>query len=183
MRVNFFGGANTGKSTTAPGVFSALKKTHFNVEYIPEYIKLWAYQGKVPKSFDPFYIFAKHLHAEDNFLQAGVEHIVSDSPLLIQVFYAKKHGFVSWEAMHKTALDFENKYPSLNIFLDRTGIPYNQHGRYETEEQAMVIDQEMKELLDYSKVPYTLFKTVDEIGITEFVKMRLAEVTNAKPVV
>jgi hypothetical protein len=161
MRINFFAGPCAGKSSLSPYIFSMLKRQHFNIEFAHEYIKDWAYLKRVPKGFDPVYIFAKQMHREDVPFQCGVEHVISDSPLLLSPIYSRKHGFRSWHRLLQLCQDYEEVHPSFNIFLDRTGIPYQQNGRYETEEQAKAMDKYMLDFLDEHDIKFVTLNAND----------------------
>ena len=148
MRVNLFSGPGAGKSTLASGLFSEFKKKNYSIELVHEYIKKWAYEGRKPKSFDQVYIFGHQLHAEDSILQSGVKNLITDSPLFMQCSYAIKYNFPCWQELLGIAKEFEKQFPSLNIFLDRKGIPYQDLGRYETEEEALAMDEKIKSFMD-----------------------------------
>ncbi|MGL1255121.1 hypothetical protein ACSTLX_25685, partial [Vibrio parahaemolyticus] len=87
-----------------------------------------AYEGRKPESFDQLTIFALQLRLEDTRLR-HMPYIITDSPLMMQTYYAKKYNFVSWPHLIGIAEDWEEQHPSLNIFLDREGIPYQKEGR------------------------------------------------------
>jgi len=161
MRINFFGSAGCGKSTVSSGVFYELKTRGFNVELIAEYIKKWAYENKIPKSFEQVYIFGKQLNSEDRLLNSGVQHLVTDSPIAMQIFYARKTHLKCWEALADISNAFEEKYPSINIFLDREGIPYQKLGRFENEDQAKQNDQEMLEFMREFVPNHTIVRSSD----------------------
>lgn len=173
MRINFFSGPGAGKSVVAAKTFVKLKTRDYNVELVHEYIKTWAYQKVVPKSFDQYYIFGKQLHAEDVLLSNGVEHIVSDSPLIMQLSYMERSGG-NYLPLLDAIQEFELKYPSINIFLDRTGLPYRSIGRYENEIQASEMDDRIKSLLNKHSIPYVQIKTLDFKSIMKFIISKLA---------
>lgn len=148
MRINLWAGAGAGKSTLASWLFSQLKMKDYSVELVHEYIKSWAYQKRVPKSFDQVYIFGKQLHAEDMIFQSGVEHLVTDSPLWMQIVYAKRYKLPVWDDLLEICYAWEEEHPSINILLDRSGIQYQTAGRYETLEQARQVDNEMRQFME-----------------------------------
>lgn len=154
VRLNLFGGPGCGKSTTAALVFGKLKLLGCSVELVPEYIKAWAYEKRELDSFDQVYIFAKQQRLEDRVLRAGVQIVVTDSPLYLQCMYARRYGSVGWEELIGLAGKFEEKYPSLNILLKRHNGKYDTAGRYQTKDEALVVDQEIREFLDGHKIPY-----------------------------
>src|SRR5690606_2311193 len=123
------------------------KMSGYNVELAREVIKRWAYQNISPQSFDQYYLFGKQTREEDLLLNHGVDLVVSDSPVLMQAAYAKRYGVPRAEHLIDVALEFEKKFPSLNIFLDRTGIDYQQQGRFENEEEARQMDEMIRDIL------------------------------------
>lgn len=182
MRINFYGGPGCGKSTTASRLFADLRASNVHsVELVHEYIKKWAYAKRVPKSFDQVYIFGQQLHAEDLIFQSGVHHLVTDSPLCMQPYYSKAYNVPVWNELLMIAKRFETVRPSLNIWLDRTGIPYQQNGRYESEEKAQERDREMQGFLQEHCIPFKIFKTADYDEIFKYVCGALNTPKKAKP--
>ena len=181
MRISLWSGAGAGKSTTACYVYSRLKQQNYKIELVREYIKKWAYEGKVPKSYDQLYIFGKQLNAEDSLLQSGVEHLITDSPLLMQVFYARKYDFPCWQQLIEIGKSFEAVQPSLNIFLDRDGLDYEKEGRYETEPEAKAVDEEMQAYMDQFVGEYKVLKSKDLDSIVEYIDSALTGKLPAAP--
>ena len=89
-RICLYAGAGAGKSTTAARIFADLKIKGYKTEYVSEFIKSWAYQGRFPKSFEQMYVFAQQTYLEDS-LMPHVDSIVTDSPILLNVAYSKKY--------------------------------------------------------------------------------------------
>lgn len=165
MRINLYAGSCAGKSASAAKIYAELKARGHNVELVREYIKDWAYQGRAVKGLDQVFICASQLHAEEFLLQHGVEHLVTDSPLLLQCFYAWKYQCPVWEQLVGIAKYFDSKYPAMNIFLDRTGVPFKQSGRYEDEAGALDNDRKMMEFLVWMEVSPRIVRTVDSHDI------------------
>ena len=142
MRINLLGGPGSGKSTTAAWLFSALKEHHISVELVTEYVKSWACQKRQVTSFDQIYLLGKQMQYEYRFLNAGIQNIVTDSPVFLSAIYAE----VYYKELNisKPILDlvdaYEKQFPSVNIFLNRKDKPYIQEGRYQNYEQAKEID-------------------------------------------
>lgn len=146
MRINLFAGPGAGKSTTAAWLFSELKRKHYSIELITEYVKSWASQKRKVNEFDQVYLFGKQMQYEYRFLSSGVKNIVTDSPLLLSSIYAE---FYFSDISIKSPLDnilaeYEKRFPSLNIFLNRNDKPYSQESRYQTHEEAVYIDNLVK---------------------------------------
>jgi nicotinamide riboside kinase len=146
-RINFIGGPGIGKSTIASYVYSHLKRDGFDVELIDEFVKAWAYEGKPITSYDQLFIFANQIRKEEIILRNDVDFIITDSPIILTVSYAKKHHFAEWESLQKIHDDFEKEYSSLNVVLRRQGVEYEQSGRFETQEEAESMDRFIKKHL------------------------------------
>jgi thymidylate kinase len=170
MRINLWGAPGSGKSTQASRLFADLKAKGYNIELIGEYIKKWAYQKRIPQSFDQVYIFGQQVHAEDLIFQSGVEHLITDSPLLMQSFYSSVYQLPFSSQLLQLANLYEKVHSSLNIFLDSTGMPYQQKGRYETEEQSKERFHQMKEFLKINEIAYVTFSTLDYFSILNYIE-------------
>jgi len=145
MRVNLLGGPGCGKSTTAAWLFSELKVRQVSVELVTEYVKVWACQKRKIETFDQVYLLGKQMQYEHRFLTAGVEHVITDSPVILSGIYAEHYDLDGTLGIARPLLSlaeaYEKKYPSVNIILDRKNKPYITQGRYQTHEQAREIDQ------------------------------------------
>ncbi len=169
-RVSFWAGPGAGKSTVAEGVSHALKKGGIKTELVQEYIKNWAYMKRVPQSFEQAFIFANQMHSEDFLLTRGVDVVVTDSPVLMNLSYSKRYGFLGWSHLLKIGELFEAKFPSVNILLSREGVDYQQNGRYETPAEAEWMDNFMREFMDEQGISYTVMQSVKVDEIVAFVK-------------
>lgn len=174
MRICLFSGPGGGKSTLAARIFYELKIEGYSIELVREYIKKWAYEDRKPTSFDQSYIFGHQMHSEDLPLRNGIKNIVVDSPLIMNVCYGKRYNYPLWESLLEQAIVFEKKYPSFNIFLDRTGLDYQEIGRYENYEQALWMDGQIKNFMDEHLDSYSIFHTKDINGILSVVKEKIS---------
>lgn len=77
--------------------------------------------------------------------------IVTDSPLLLSIFY--NHDPSLTENFNKSVMDVFNHYNNMNYLLLRTK-PYNPIGRHETEEESDALKQPMIDLLKKYGVDY-----------------------------
>jgi predicted ATPase len=161
-RVCLYGGSGVGKSTLAAWLFAELKVAGCNVEHVTERIKEWAYLGRKKKSFDEVLLFGEQLHREDFFLQHGVDFVVTDSPIFLQTFYSDLIGHCTVPGQIQMAWEFEQEYPSFNILLDRTGIPFSSKGRYEsTVGEAIELDTRLECFLDRVGLPFVKLAALD----------------------
>ena len=169
-RICFYGGPGSGKSTIAAGLFSHLKRLGHNVELVPEYIKTWAYLNTPAKSFDQLYVLAKQLRQEDILLRSGVDYIISDSPLGLQLAYMKKHKLADlYDELFSIAKKFDIQFPSLNIWLDRKNIPYRHTGRWETYDEAIQMDEAILDVVNDMCDHYATQPADNHSNIIDFV--------------
>jgi hypothetical protein len=140
-RINLFGGPGVGKSTISAYLFYDLKMDNKHVELVQEYVKGWAYEGRVPIGWDQLHLFTEQLRREELLLRNGVDLIISDSPIFLAACYGKKNRVPVWRHLLKLAACYEAKYPSFNVFLKRGANQfYEALGRYQTEEEARKMD-------------------------------------------
>lgn len=167
-RINLFGGPGVGKSSTAAKIFSILKQQNYNIEIVSEWIKTWSYQKYQLKSFDQFYCFGKQLRKEDVLLSNGVQLVISDSPLILNVSYSKKYNHEYWRPCLHIAELYERKYPSLNILLHRD-VPYETKGRYESYHEAVFMDNYIHQFLKENNIKYLKSRTLDFDNILNYI--------------
>lgn len=145
MRINFLGGPGVGKSTTAAWVFSELKKQGFSVEHVSEFVKAWAYQKRTVQKFDQVYLFGKQQQYEYRYLAHGVKNIVTDSPCILSVVYSNIYDHeVLGQAIQMLCMEYDKDHPCFNIILDRGDKPYDDIGRWQTAEEAKIVDHEIE---------------------------------------
>jgi hypothetical protein len=163
-------------STLAPRIFVDLKIRGYSVELVREWIKMWAYEGRVPQSHDQQFVFSNQLHEEDVFLR-HVPLIVSDSPLLMNNAYSKFYGYPHVAPMILQSQKFDREYPALNFFIDRT-VTYRQEGRYQNIDQAVEFDvfllNFLKEYLEGSLIHISVDDFEDVMSMIERV-LRMGE--------
>lgn len=151
LRVNFYGGPGVGKTTLAALIFAELRKTNVSCSLIPEWIKTWAYQGRPITGFDQLFSFSNQLFMEEEAIRStGI--IITDSPLFLQCMYSDKHARIVSQHIWNIAYSFESYYPSVNFLVKRSG-RYEQHGRYEDEEQAIQMDNYIIQQLEVRQIP------------------------------
>jgi hypothetical protein len=154
---NLLGGPGSSKSTTAARLFADLKSAGYNAELVTEYVKQWAWEGRRPEPLDQFYLFAKQARREYSVI-GKVEHLVTDSPVLLSGFYAQKYGGADLAAMFRPMVlaylrAVEKRAQYEYVFLRRAK-PYNPAGRYQTEDEAKQIDAELRRYCDEMGIEY-----------------------------
>jgi tRNA uridine 5-carbamoylmethylation protein Kti12 len=151
--INLFAGPGAGKSTTAAGLFHEMKCAGYSVELINEYAKDMTWEHRHNVLDDQLYVFTKQ-HRKQYRLVGQVEWVITDSPLLLCLYYQPKDYPKSFSQL---VLDMWNKYENYNFFLKRLK-PYVEVGRNQTELEAREIDVDLAKLLadnnqEFSLVP------------------------------
>jgi nicotinamide riboside kinase len=148
--INIFGGPGTGKSVTTAKLFAELKIQNKNCELITEFAKELVYDESYKVMENQIWIFANQHHKMYR-LKDKVDYIITDAPLFNSIVYSGKGE--ENKAFHQFVMNEFNKYDNLNIYLERETI-YQQHGRYQDEEGAKKIDDEVIRLFNYFDVNY-----------------------------
>lgn len=163
--VNLFGGPGTGKSTTAAGVFSKLKKLGINAELSIEFAKDLTWSQRHVALRDQIYIFGKQ-HHKLFILREDLDVIVTDSPLLLSCIYANNNYPECFHNTVKWAFDSNN---NVNIFLTRDK-PYSSKGRNQTESESKEIDREIQQFLILNNYDFYI-RQANELGEIEIVNI------------
>ena len=168
-RINLISGACGGKSITATNIRSQLGFKGYDIELVDEVIKDWTYIPRIPKDCDSFFLQASQIQKEDIRLRAGVDIIVTDSPVALQYFYAWYHKDPFRAGMYLNAMEWDKRYLSLNIFIDREDKFYNETGRYEKLDEAKKIDALIRKTLRTCKIDYAFFSCLEQNDIVNYV--------------
>lgn len=158
--INIFGAPGSGKSTLAFGLMYRLKMKGIECELCHEWIKMKLYEGTTYPFHDQLYTYAKQ-NKLLNQVNNKVDFIVTDSPSVQCVAYVETEP----EIYTQMALDYFNQYDNLNFFIERTH-PYQPSGRNQTEEQAAIVGDKIRNMLNRLKIPYTVLpanKALEEI--------------------
>jgi len=147
--INLFGGPGAGKSTTAAGIFHLMKMEKMSVELVTEYAKEMTWEKRHNILTDELYIVAKQ-HRRLRRLRGEVEYVVTDSPLLLCIYYRNNDYS---ETLDRLILELWSLDENINYFLDRVK-PYVAVGRNQTEDEARKIDAGTRELLGRHRVPF-----------------------------
>jgi len=160
--INFLAGPGAGKSTTATGVFSGLKRLGRLAEYVSEFAKDCAWEETEKMLENQLHVFAEQ-HRRQFRLIDKVDFIVTDSPLLLSSIYYDYHRSKlpkskqgsPWFAdsfhslVKSTFLGFENE-----IYYINRDKPYVRVGRSQSEEEARQLDEAVRFYLEKNDIYY-----------------------------
>ena len=148
--INLYGAPSAGKSTGAAYIFYQLKLKGVDVELVTEFAKDKLYEQSKQAFDNQAYIFGKQFFRMSR-LEKAVDVIVTDSPLMLQAYYAEKYEFPYADeliALVRKVVSLEN---ARNFFLERVK-PYNPKGRFQTENESDEIANELKAFLNTHEV-------------------------------
>ena len=147
--LNVFGGPGAGKSTTAAGLFFEMKKRQIEVELVTEYAKDMTWEKRHNVLSDQLYILAKQNRRVQR-LAGQVEWVITDSPLLLGTVYQTPDYFSTFESF---AMEVFNSYDNYNFLIGRD-FAYQAAGRNQTADEAVEVDDLIKNMLDQKGVNY-----------------------------
>ena len=149
--INLWSGPGCGKSTTAAGLFYALKCTHAEVELVTEYAKDMTWERRYNILEDQIYVFAKQQRRLGRLKGHALDWVITDSPIPLGLCYLQP----DLDSVHFRNLVWNvfDSYENVNFLLERH-VPYKSTGRNQSEQQAVDIDNKVKTLLTDAQVPY-----------------------------
>lgn len=158
--IQFFGGPCTGKSTTAAELFVAMKKQGHKVELVHEIAKdiTWDENFTLLSEQDLILTMQNHLQRR---LVGKVDYVISDTSLLLGLFYAP-HNFL--KTYEQFLMEIWSSYTNINVLLDRNpDFGYQQEGRNQSEEQANLLDQKIRQFFKDKSIPHYRWAAGDNV--------------------
>lgn len=140
--INLISGPCAGKSTTATGIFYELKKRGIECEMALEFAKDKVWEESFKTMDDQIYIFGKQYHKLWR-LKDKVDVIITDSPLIISLYYNKDESVY----FNDFVVEQYNRFDNRMYFIERNA-DYQENGRMQTKEEAEAIDRDIKNILD-----------------------------------
>lgn len=139
--VNLYAGPGAGKSTAAAYIFARLKQRGINAEYVTEYAKDVTWEGASDKLKCQIYVTGKQVYRMQR-VCGKVDVIVTDSPI------ALGYAYTDDVLLKKLCVSEARKFSQyeLNVFIKRTK-KYMHAGRNQTEDEAIKLDSEIKQML------------------------------------
>ena len=171
--VNFFGGPGAGKSTLALGVASRLKATGVNCEYIHEFAKELTWDKRFNAMRNQTWILGSQYEMLRRCIDQ-VDVIVTDTSLLNSALYGRQLPF--GDKIADLAMSMFDSMENMTFVVDRKKV-YNPIGRSQDEEEALVIDETVREFIHASTIQYHVV-TGDEKGedkVLEYINRHLKD--------
>lgn len=165
--INLVGGPGVGKSTVACGLFSLFKQNRISSEYVSEYAKEITWEGTHKLLENQIHVFSEQLRRQYRLLDK-VSYVITDSPLILNSVYfryyiqalEKKNIKVPFSLTYQklteqffdaTFREFDNK----TYFLQRSK-HYDTNGRNQTLEEAIMLDEDIKQKLKDAGIKYEI---------------------------
>ena len=149
--VNLCGAPGAGKSTGSAYIFSMLKMVGVNTELVTEFAK-----DKIYEALEEL-LRIKHTYLVNNILKMttlkDIDVIVTDAPLILLSYYSKKNGFSYTSELEQLVLSVLSLVDNVNYFINRC-VPYDTRGRFQTEAEADIMADEMKDYLNNLNIKY-----------------------------
>lgn len=133
-----------------------------SVEYTYEFPKEVAWEGNVSQLSDQFFITANQ-HRNISRLYGKVEYIIVDSPIVLGCFYEQRYGegypasFYSMTGFSNFLWNLFKQYDNINILLTRNNETYDTNGRLQDLQEAIEIDNDIRETLRINSIPFVEF--------------------------
>lgn len=162
--VNLLGGPCTGKSVLASQLFVALKKKGISVDLISEFAREEIYSNSHKNLENQVYVFGHQQHRLWR-LQGKVQVAITDSPLLLNICYAKTKN----PAFEEFVIQEYRLYHNLNYLMlrDHNKFPFDREdvGRIHDAEESSVIDEQIKNLLEKYELEFLPIKPGHESSV------------------
>lgn len=143
--VNLYGAPGAGKSTGAAYVFAKLKMAGINAELVTEFAKDKVWEESNVALSNQAYIFGEQLFRLTR-LQNKVDVVVTDSPILLSVFYTKPKSRLDIPEFDAMISKVSEGFDTFDAFIFRAK-GFNPTGRLQTEEESDEISDEINEFL------------------------------------
>ena len=176
--INFLGQPSSGKTSLSVKLFAKLKELGLNAEYSPEVAKLWVYEHKKMNKYGQYVLFGEEVRQQSRLFNE-VDIIISDSSPILASYY--NYYYNGENSLSEACHGFYQKVSEdgirvINFYLPRKK-KYIAKGRYQTEEQANALAEDLKRWLGQEGYKYTELECSDKERI-DVVLEKLRETTN-----
>jgi hypothetical protein len=145
-----------------------MKKLKYNVELVTEYAKDCVYEKQFNiLNNDQLLVIANQNRRIQRIEESNenIDYVITDSPLLLSKIFAVKnnvkHNFLSFQDF---CIDLFASYDNINLVLNRNNITYDSNGRIENYTEALDLDKQILNELNYWKFDYIIVnnRKIDE---------------------
>ncbi len=153
--INIIGGPGCDKSLFSSAIILNLNLRHKSVEQIPDYAKSLVWQKDFEALRNQYSVAQRQFEMLD-LLDGQVQYLVTECALM-QVLYYNEHYRENICDVAKTRnhiLDWYHRHDNINILVERGGKKYVHTGRFQSEEEARIIDRELRETLEREQIPF-----------------------------
>ena len=158
--INFFGAPGAGKTTMALYVTHMLNKSQIDAQVSLEFVKEYIHSGSEHLLAYQNFIFAQQERQLRILLDSKeVEFAITDSPLLLSVFYAPENYPYYFKDL---VFDIFHSYENINYFVKRNH-PYSYRVRVHDEEKSNIIHKKMQAFLINNNIPFTELESTDDL--------------------
>jgi len=157
LYVNLISGPSAGKSTLAAGLYWYMKTQSYNnliIELVREYAKDLVWLQKYDLLKDQVHVTMEQYNRME-MLRNKVDIAITDSPLILGLVY----GEYPKDFLPKV-IDLDKSFVNINIMIKRN-LPYETAGRIQSEEEALIKDQEIRKLYEDNSIPYINLNETD----------------------
>jgi hypothetical protein len=143
-------------STMSSLVYAELKMLHKSAEIVPEVAKWLIYREEFEKLNDQYFVSSEQ-YKQIKALDGKVEYVIGDSGIFSGLYYnrAYKSNMSDIQKTEQMILDKNNEFHNIYVYIVRNkNFPFEKEGRVHTEEESMIIDKEIKYLLDEYNIKY-----------------------------
>lgn len=154
--IGLLGAPGSGKSTQAAHLYAQLSQQGKSVELVREFVKeSYAWPGRLVNPFNQIHAIATQIQRESS-LFGKVETIVTDSPVILGLFYLEHSHSVPWfrefvEGYHVLCQQYSVRQEYYYMDLS---VPYRQEGRYQNEDESKEINANLLLFLKNNKINY-----------------------------
>ena len=155
--INLFGGPGSGKSTLASALFARLKSQDINCALITEFAteKVWEESTSILN--DQIYVFGNQ-HHKQFVLDKKVDIAITDSPTILSIIYVPDNmDYFVYKPFYTLVMDSFKLTWNMNIFMIRPE-SFSKVGRIYTHYEAVEIDDDIKKLLNDSRIPFDTYR-------------------------
>ena len=160
--INFFGAPGSGKTTATAEAFVRAKKKGFSAHLVQEYATELILQGDFETLKDQKKLFDEQLRRIKQ-ANTKTDYIMVDSPLLLNVVYHRYRQNKPDAQFEQNVLDAHKTFDSVNVLLKYNPKYYTSKGRVTTKEESFAIENQIKEVLTSSHVPFIEVESFDEL--------------------